>query len=448
MAERKVLNKYIPPDFDPDKLTESKKLMKKIERKKNKSNKYNKKKKHFLNIRMMYPFTLKCNKCKSFTYVGTKFNSKVEKLRDESYLNIPIWQFYGKCFECKNEIIFKTDPKNGDYILIAGGIRTYDAHKEQEIADDYYRENNIIKEEDKLKNKEKESYNALLELKTNEQLEELKNINRRHIDKFNSINKALHKLYEKSEMNNNKNNFFMNNLDSEDEKAFFTLLRKSRAAADQPGGATTGSIAAEDDVIIEEEVLEEEDAGEASEEEAGPYNSDSQSGDSQKGDSQNGDSQNGDSHNSNCDESARDDTLQKSPLRKTKEFSEGAKKRHIHSDEAAKAGMEGAIKVRRTNQVSTDGVQETEGPIPKPRISIFKSRLSVVGTAKSAKPNNFEKSYNFVIKKKDDLSSILNEYNSDTDGNSGGATNLLLHGCTTLVHFSPNVVVFTLDRIV
>ncbi|EUD67414.1 hypothetical protein C922_02120 [Plasmodium inui San Antonio 1] len=412
MAERKVLNKYIPPDFDPDKLTESKKLMRKIEKKKNKSNKYNKKKKHFLNIRMMYPFTLKCNKCKSFTYVGTKFNSRVEKLRDESYLNIPIWQFYGKCFECKNEIIFKTDPKNGDYILIAGGIRTYDAHKEQEIADDYYRENNLIKEEDKLKNKEKESYNALLELKTNEELEELKNINRRHIDKFNSINKALDKLYEKNEMKNNKNNFFMNNLDSEDEKAFFTLLRKSRVAANHPGGAPGGSIMGEDDVIIEEEVLEEEDSGEASDEEAGPHNSHSHNGDSYKSDA----------HSNNRDKSATDNTLQKIPLRKTKEFSEGAKKRQIHSEEAAKEGIDETIKVRRTNQVSTDGVQETEGPMSKPSISIFKSRLSVVGTAQGAKRNNFEKSYNFVIKKKEDLSSILNEYNSDSDGNSGGAS--------------------------
>ncbi|KJP86236.1 hypothetical protein AK88_04130 [Plasmodium fragile] len=413
MAERKVLNKYIPPDFDPDKLTESKKLMRKIERKKNKSNKYNKKKKHFLNIRMMYPFTLKCNKCKSFTYVGTKFNSRVEKLRDESYLNIPIWQFYGKCFECKNEIIFKTDPKNGDYILIAGGIRTYDAHKEQEIADDYYRENNLIKEEDKVKNKEKESYNALQELKTNEQLEELQNMNRRHIDKFNSINKALNKLYERSEMENNKNNFFMNNLDAEDEKAFFTLLRKSRTAADQPGGAPRGSVAGEDDVIIEEEVLEEE---------SSPQNNDSQDGDSQDGDSQDGDSHESNAHNSKCNKNARDDTLQKSPLHKTKEFSEGAKKRHIHSDETANADMEGPIKLRRTNQVSTDGVQEAEGPMSKPRISIFKNRLSVVGNPPSAKRNNLEKSYNFVIKKKENLSSILNEYNSDSDENSGGGS--------------------------
>ncbi|KMZ93447.1 hypothetical protein PVMG_00893 [Plasmodium vivax Mauritania I] len=416
MAERKVLNKYIPPDFDPDKLTESKKLMRKIEKKKNKSNKYNKKKKHFLNIRMMYPFTLKCNKCKSFTYVGTKFNSRVEKLRDESYLNIPIWQFYGKCFECKNEIIFKTDPKNGDYILIAGGIRTYDAHKEQEIADDYYRENNLIKEEDKLKNKEKESYNALLELKTNEQLEELKNMNRRHIDKFDSINKALHKLYENSEMKNNTNNFFMNNLDSEDEKAFFTLLRKSRGAADQPGGAPRGSAAGEDDVIVEE-VLEEEDAGGASEEEAGPHSSDADNDDAQSGQPHNSEA-----HNSNCDKSARDETLPNSPLRKTRELRGGAKKRQIHGDEAAKVRTDGTIKVRRTNQANTDGMQETEGPMPKPRSSIFKSRLSAVGTEQSAKRNNFEKSYNFVIKKKEDLSSILNEYNSDSDGNSGGAS--------------------------
>ncbi|CXI75508.1 conserved Plasmodium protein, unknown function [Plasmodium berghei] len=227
MAERKVLNKYIPPDFDPDKLMEKKREMKKIEKKKNKNNKYNKKKKKFLNIRMMYPFTLKCSKCKAFTYVGTKFNSRVEKLKDETYLNIPIWKFYGKCSECRNEFIFKTDPKNGDYVLIEGGIRTYDAHKEQEIADEYYR-SNANGEEDKVKNIENQSYNALQELKTNEQLEELQNMNKRHIDKFSSINKALNKLYEKNEMENNKNNIFMNNLDFDDEKKFFDLLNKNR----------------------------------------------------------------------------------------------------------------------------------------------------------------------------------------------------------------------------
>lgn len=232
MAERKVLNKYIPPDFDPDKLMESKKLLKKIEKRKNRNQ--NKTKKKLMNIRMMYPFTLKCNKCKTFTYVGTKFNSRVEKLKDETYLNIPIWKFYGKCQECKNEIIFKTDPKNGDYLLIAGGTRTYDAHKEQELADDYYRNSNV-KDEDKIKNTEKQSYNAMLELKMNEQLEELQNMNKRHLDKFSSINKALNRLYEKSELENKENNFFMNNLDSEDEKAFFSLLNKSRSSKDHIG---------------------------------------------------------------------------------------------------------------------------------------------------------------------------------------------------------------------
>ncbi|VWU49889.1 conserved protein, unknown function [Hepatocystis sp. ex Piliocolobus tephrosceles] len=247
MAERKVLNKYIPPDFDPEKLEEKKRLLKKMEKKINKNDNNKKKKKNLLNIRMMYPFTLRCNKCKSFTYVGTKFNSRVEKLRDEHYLNIPIWKFYGKCSECNNAFVFKTDPKNGDYVLIEGGIRTYDAHKEQVVADNYYNNTSEkVDETDKVKKTEKESYNASIELQMNEQLEELQKLNIRHINKFDSINKALNMLYEKNQLQTNENNFFMNNLEPEDEKAFFHLLCKSRS---------TTNLNEKGDILLDKNIL-------------------------------------------------------------------------------------------------------------------------------------------------------------------------------------------------
>lgn len=261
MSERKVLNKYIPPDFDPEKLSQKKKILKRIEKKKNKQNKKNSK--NFMNIRMMYPFTLRCSKCKSFTYVGTKFNSRVEKVKDEDYLKIPIWKFYGKCSECRNEIVFKTDPKNGDYVMVSGGIRTYDAHKEQEVADNFYRENGLVPENDKVKNTEKQSYNAMLELKMNEQLEELQNINKRNADKMYSINKALTHLYEKNSIHEKNEGFYMNNLDDEDEKAFFNLLNKSRKS-EIPSTTTSHIIThnnpkdiLEKKMIVEEKIVEE-----------------------------------------------------------------------------------------------------------------------------------------------------------------------------------------------
>lgn len=392
MAERKVLNKYIPPDFDPDKLMESKKLLKKIEKRKNRNQ--NKTKKKLMNIRMMYPFTLKCNKCKTFTYVGTKFNSRVEKLKDETYLNIPIWKFYGKCQECKNEIIFKTDPKNGDYLLIAGGTRTYDAHKEQELADDYYRNSNV-KDEDKIKNTEKQSYNAMLELKMNEQLEELQNMNKRHLDKFSSINKALNRLYEKSELENKENNFFMNNLDSEDEKAFFSLLNKSRSSKDHIGDNLNkynpsnnnwvNKNIEKDNIIIEEVEL---DDNKNNNDEVNEYISEGE---------------HSDGNNINeVNESFSDLLLKKKKNRYEKENTVKIKQGNIDTEDKPKDNQQD-----KTNNISF-----------KNTISNNSSSFSNIIHKPMFNKINKETNFNFVIKKKENFQSLLSEYNSDNSNES------------------------------
>ncbi|BAM41515.1 uncharacterized protein TOT_030000777 [Theileria orientalis strain Shintoku] len=137
MSERKVLNKYIPPDFDPDALRRHKKLLKADGFGKKESPlaiklKYGDSK--LMNIRMMFPFTFRCEACRDFTYVGTKFNSRVQRLDNDTYLGIVKWRFFGKCPNCKHEIVFKTDPKNGDYTLESGGTRTYDAHRDEHLA--------------------------------------------------------------------------------------------------------------------------------------------------------------------------------------------------------------------------------------------------------------------------------------------------------------------------
>lgn len=394
MAERKVLNKYIPPDFDPDKLMESKKLLKKIEKRKNRNK--NKTKKKLMNIRMMYPFTLKCNKCKTFTYVGTKFNSRVEKLKDETYLNIPIWKFYGKCQECKNEIIFKTDPKNGDYLLIAGGTRTYDAHKEQELADDYYRNSNV-KDEDKIKNTEKQSYNAMLELKMNEQLEELQNMNKRHLDKFSSINKALNRLYEKSELENKENNFFMNNLDSEDEKAFFSLLNKSRSSKDHIGDNLNkynpsnnnwvNKNIEKDNIIIEEVEL---DDNKNNNDEVNEYISE-------------GEGEHSDGNNINeVNESFSDLLLKKKKNRYEKENTVKIKQGNIDTEDKPKDNQQD-----KTNNISF-----------KNTISNNSSSFSNIIHKPMFNKINKETNFNFVIKKKENFQSLLSEYNSDNSNES------------------------------
>ncbi|OII73051.1 uncharacterized protein cubi_02282 [Cryptosporidium ubiquitum] len=164
MSERKVLNRYFPPDFDPKKLEDSKKIFKKP--KQNRKGGGHRKKK-LLNIRMLYPFTVRCNGCEVYHYVGTKFNSKVEKVQNESYLGIPIWRFYGRCTQCGNIIIFKTDPKSGDYILESGAKRNYNINNKEMI--NKKDENNI----------ESKVISSVLESRSLEELEILKKLNKR-----------------------------------------------------------------------------------------------------------------------------------------------------------------------------------------------------------------------------------------------------------------------------
>lgn len=201
MSERKVLNRYFPPDFDPKKLEDNNKRFKKSKPNR-KNGGYMKKKR--LNIRMLYPFTIRCNGCEVYHYVGTKFNSKVEKVQNESYLGIPIWRFYGRCTQCGNTIVFKTDPKSGDYILESGAKRNFVT--------------NIKEEADKIDENDIESkvITSVLESRSLEELEILKTLNKRLMNREVTELNALKHLLENNDTENSpevllKNNQISNN---------------------------------------------------------------------------------------------------------------------------------------------------------------------------------------------------------------------------------------------
>ena len=69
-------------------------------------------------------------------FSGKKFNARKEDVIGEDYLGIRIFRFYIKCTTCSAEIVFKTDPENGDYSVEAGALRNFEPWRQQAAADD------------------------------------------------------------------------------------------------------------------------------------------------------------------------------------------------------------------------------------------------------------------------------------------------------------------------
>ncbi|EZG55194.1 hypothetical protein GNI_116340 [Gregarina niphandrodes] len=127
MSDVKDMNKYYPPDFDPESYHRHKHILKQVGRGRKKSRTGGPSRRGAMELRMLWPFSLVCERCEEVTFVGTKFNSRVERLKTEDYLGIPIWRISGKCHECHAPIVLKTDPKNTDYVIESGGHRLFDA---------------------------------------------------------------------------------------------------------------------------------------------------------------------------------------------------------------------------------------------------------------------------------------------------------------------------------
>ncbi|KAJ5197564.1 hypothetical protein N7449_008043 [Penicillium cf. viridicatum] len=118
MAERKVLSKYYPPDFDPTAIENKKR-----------SRKDGKPEAKLSASRLMTPFSMKCTHCGEYIPKGRKFNARKETL-DEKYLSISIFRFYIRCTRCSGEITFRTDPKNGDYQCERGAKRNFEVWRD------------------------------------------------------------------------------------------------------------------------------------------------------------------------------------------------------------------------------------------------------------------------------------------------------------------------------
>ncbi|NXR68225.1 YJU2 factor, partial [Rhadina sibilatrix] len=163
MSERKVLNKYYPPDFDPAKIPKLKLP----------------KDRQYV-VRLMAPFNMRCKTCGEYIYKGKKFNARKETVQNEVYLGLPIFRFYIKCTRCLAEITFKTDPKNTDYAMEHGATRNFQAEK---LLEEEEKRLQKEREEEELNNPmkvlENRTKDSKLEMEVLENLQELKELKQR-----------------------------------------------------------------------------------------------------------------------------------------------------------------------------------------------------------------------------------------------------------------------------
>ncbi|KAI9060347.1 DUF572-domain-containing protein [Trametes sanguinea] len=136
MPERKVLNKYFPPDFDPS--------LGLIPRRRQPKNSQQV-------VRLMAPFSMRCNTCCEYIYKGKKFNARKETVEGEDYCGIKTFRFYIKCTLYSAKITFKTDPKNTDYAAEHGASRNFEP----------WREGQTVEEEDRLAKLKEEEINPM-----------------------------------------------------------------------------------------------------------------------------------------------------------------------------------------------------------------------------------------------------------------------------------------------
>ncbi|KAJ1972022.1 hypothetical protein H4R35_004913 [Dimargaris xerosporica] len=116
MAERKAVNKYYPPDWDPTKGTVNQLTGQHPLRERAR-----KLAEGILVVRFELPFPIWCQGCDRHVARGVRFNA--EKKTIGRYHSTPILSFRMKCRLCDNHFVIQTDPQNAEYVVTEGARR-------------------------------------------------------------------------------------------------------------------------------------------------------------------------------------------------------------------------------------------------------------------------------------------------------------------------------------
>jgi len=235
MGERKVINKYYPPDFDPSKIPKKK-------RPKNEQ----------IKVRMMLPMSIRCNTCGEYLYKGKKFNARKETVIGEEYLGVKIFRFYIKCTRCSSELTLKTDPEHSDYACEAGASRNFEPWREQQRIEEEIKKKRENEEEgDPMKSLENRTTDSKMEMDILDALDEIKALRARQsrID-YESLFSNQKRKYQDTDGNDLE-------LDADDEKyiesVFQNKLRRIEDSDDSSDSDGTNDV---DNNVNKEDVKE------------------------------------------------------------------------------------------------------------------------------------------------------------------------------------------------
>ncbi|KAF9362767.1 hypothetical protein BGX34_005543 [Mortierella sp. NVP85] len=113
MADRKAINKYYPPDWDPSKGSINTYVGQHPLR-----DRARKLDQGILIVRFELPYNIWCNGCNNPIGMGVRYNAEKKKIGN--YYSTPILSFRMKCHLCNNWFEIQTDPKNAAYVVTAG----------------------------------------------------------------------------------------------------------------------------------------------------------------------------------------------------------------------------------------------------------------------------------------------------------------------------------------